>query len=158
MAEPKGESFLETDPSDPVKPIEKTPPIPAAEPSKTSYPTSQKINSRPVAFKDVGKFVMAMVQAPDGAIWVGTEDDGLFRFVPKGKAPEDYHPEKGVWTQYTGLGDDSCYALAFDKLGRLWISTLNHGRRACLRHHHLPDRWRRLDGHECGNFTLFCEE
>ncbi len=62
-----------------------------------------------------GNFIMSMTGDLQGHIWVGTEDQGLWRFdrsAPSGKQ----------WTQFNsknGLGDDNCYALTCDRLGRI---------------------------------------
>jgi hypothetical protein len=70
-----------------------------------------------------GKFVMAMTEDRAGGLWVATEGQGVWRFDPAAKA----------WTQFTqasthgGLGDDECYALACDRLGRVWVGTLRDG-------------------------------
>jgi hypothetical protein len=77
-----------------------------------------------------GKFITALTSAPDGALWAATEDNGVSRYEP-------HTPSKGklfgTWTQFTvantagGLGDDDCYALACDRLGRVWVGTLREG-------------------------------
>ena len=70
-----------------------------------------------------GNFVMAMVPDTQGKTWFGTEDMGLWRYDPRAS------PGK-AWTHFTaaeGLGDASVYALAADRLGRVWAGTLNHG-------------------------------
>lgn len=70
-----------------------------------------------------GNFIMSMTGDRQGHVWVGTEDQGVWRFdrtAPAGKQ----------WTQFNstnGLGDDDCYALACDEAGRIWAGTLNHG-------------------------------
>jgi hypothetical protein len=66
-----------------------------------------------------GAFAMSLARGPQGHIWVGTEDNGVWRC-----------DADGVWTQFTtkdGLGDDNAYALAVDKKGRVWTGHLNHG-------------------------------
>jgi hypothetical protein len=70
--------------------------------------------------KKQGGFPVSLASDPSGDIWVGTEGNGLWK----------YDPSKKSWTQFTesdGLGDDSVYALAFDRQGRLWAGHLNHG-------------------------------
>jgi sugar lactone lactonase YvrE len=69
------------------------------------------------------RFVIALAQDKNGAIWIGTEDEGVWRYdekVPEGKR----------WRQFTtkdGIGDDNAYAVACDHQGRIWIGHLNHG-------------------------------
>lgn len=64
-----------------------------------------------------GGFVTALLR--DGnELWSGTEDAGVA------------HLQAGKWTHYTtkdGLGDNDAYALAHDRLGRVWVGHLNHG-------------------------------
>ncbi|MCX7046924.1 MAG: hypothetical protein NTX50_15730, partial [Candidatus Sumerlaeota bacterium] len=94
-------------------------------------------------YKKVGKFIVCMTRDNKGCVWVGTEDTGVFRFDPEAAAGKE-------WTQFTrvktggkaepstmgavmrepgdtALGDDNAYAIACDKLGRIWVGTLNHG-------------------------------
>ncbi|MCX7049882.1 MAG: hypothetical protein NTX50_30920, partial [Candidatus Sumerlaeota bacterium] len=94
-------------------------------------------------YKKVGKFIVCMTRDDKGCVWVGTEDEGVFRFDPEAAASKE-------WTQFTrvktggkaepstmgavmrepgdtALGDDNAYAIACDKLGRIWVGTLNHG-------------------------------
>ena len=68
--------------------------------------------------------VTALAQGADGALWVATEESGVWRYdataANAGKS----------WTQFTakdGLGDESAYALAIDAKGRVWAGTRNHG-------------------------------
>ena len=70
-----------------------------------------------------GNFIMSMTGDRQGHIWVGTEDQGVWRFDRSARAGKQ-------WTQFNsknGLGDDNCYALTCDRLGRIWAGTLNHG-------------------------------
>ena len=67
-----------------------------------------------------GGFATSVTVDAQNNVWVGTEDKGLWR----------YDSRKKEWTQFTsqdGLGDNSIYALAVDKLGRVWAGHLNHG-------------------------------
>ena len=86
------------------------------------------------------KFVTALATGTDGSIWVGTENAGVFRLPPGGttwnhftRASTGGSPEKDGPVLTTGtpdvnaLGDDCAYALACDKLGRVWVGHLNHG-------------------------------
>ncbi len=68
-------------------------------------------------------FVVSLAQDSAGKIWVGTEDQGVFRYDPVAK-------NAAAWTNFTtkdGLGDDNAYAICPDKLGRVWVGHLNHG-------------------------------
>lgn len=70
-----------------------------------------------------GSHVMALARAPQGRVWIGTEDDGVFCYDPNAA------PEK-QWSSYTtndGLGDNNGYSIACDKQGRVWVGELNHG-------------------------------
>ncbi|HEX8832864.1 MAG TPA: hypothetical protein VF719_01625 [Abditibacteriaceae bacterium] len=70
-----------------------------------------------------GKFVTALSAGTAQQFWVGTEDNGVWRY-------DSAAPAGTRWTQFTtadGLGDDNGYALALDKQGRVWVGHLNHG-------------------------------
>jgi frataxin-like iron-binding protein CyaY len=65
------------------------------------------------------KFIFALISDGGNGAWIGTEDEGVFHYNANGKI-----------TQYTtknGLRDNNGYALAIDKLGRLWVGHLNKG-------------------------------
>ena len=67
-----------------------------------------------------GGFATSVTLDAQNTVWVGTEGNGLWR----------YDARKKEWTQFTtkdGLGDDCVYALAVDKLGRVWAGHLDHG-------------------------------
>ncbi len=67
-----------------------------------------------------GSFLTSVTLDAQNIVWVGTEGKGVWRYTPRDKK----------WTQFTtkdGLGDDDIYALAVDKLGRVWAGHLNHG-------------------------------
>ena len=75
-----------------------------------------------------GAFVTSVAVDLQNNVWAGTEGKGLWQYDSRGKK----------WTQFTtkdglggddkqGLGDEYVYALAVDKLGRLWLGSLNHG-------------------------------
>ncbi|HWB59648.1 MAG TPA: hypothetical protein VG733_09150, partial [Chthoniobacteraceae bacterium] len=67
-----------------------------------------------------GGYVTCVVADLQNNIWAGTEGKGLWR----------YDVNKKTWSHVTvddGLGDDNIYALAVDKLGRVWAGHLNHG-------------------------------
>ena len=92
--------------------------VSAAEAVQTKTNTPAKV----VVSKNVcpAQFVMAMAADAAGNAWLGTEDRGVFRV----------DPTNGTWQQFKakdGLADDNAYAVAVDKLGRVWCGTLNHG-------------------------------
>ncbi len=69
------------------------------------------------------RFVTSMAYDPRGYVWVGCEDSGIWR-LDLAKTGE------GAWSQFSrkdGLGDDNIYAVAVDRLGRVWVGHLNHG-------------------------------
>ena len=93
--------------------------------------------------KGMGKFITALCQDLQGNLWVGTEDTGVWRYNPAAEASKRWRqftrantggqsePEgPTIAAQPAGapyLGDDFAYALACDRLGRIWVGNLNHG-------------------------------
>jgi hypothetical protein len=72
--------------------------------------------------KTQGGFVTCLCVGQRGEIWVGCEDTAVFRYSPL--APDGHR-----WTHFTakdGLGD-SAYAMTIDRVGRLWVGSLNGG-------------------------------
>jgi hypothetical protein len=65
-------------------------------------------------------FITALTSDAAGNIWLATEDDGLFKTDPLLK-------EKQQFTVKEGTGDHTFYAVAVDRLGRVWCGSLNHG-------------------------------
>ncbi|MDR1484382.1 MAG: hypothetical protein LBT09_06125 [Planctomycetaceae bacterium] len=65
------------------------------------------------------KFIVALIHDGQGGAWIGTEDEGVFHCDVDNKISQ--------FTTKNGLGDDNGYALAIDKLGRLWVGHLNTG-------------------------------
>ena len=68
-------------------------------------------------------FVMSLAQDKTGAIWIGTEGEGVWKYDSSLPADQTWHK----YTTTDGLGDDNGYALACDRLGRIWAGHLNHG-------------------------------
>ena len=67
--------------------------------------------------------IVSLTRDLRGNMWVGTEDDGVFRCNPEA-APDSQ------WSQFTttnGLGDNDAYSIACDQQGRIWVGELNHG-------------------------------
>jgi len=74
-------------------------------------------------FDRPGKFITALLAAKD-ALWIGTEDNGLWRLDLKAD------PSKpDAWRQFTAADTQTndVYAIAQDAAGRLWVGTLNQG-------------------------------
>lgn len=95
-------------------------PAHAADPMPLPAPASASSASLPWNLHGQGEFVTALCRDTQGNQWVGAEDRGVWR----------YSPATQKWTQFTtkdGLGDDNAYSLACDRLGRVWVGTLNHG-------------------------------
>ncbi len=90
----------------------------AANPPPPPVPASFSWN------RDVqGAFVVSLCRDQNGAVWIGTEDQGIWRYdasLPKDKAYTHF-------TRKNGLVDDNAYALVCDAKGRVWVGTLNHG-------------------------------
>jgi len=64
--------------------------------------------------------VTALAFAPDGSLWLGTQDAGLDRLAPGATAfaHHQHNPEEAG-----SLSSDRVFALHFDRQGRLWIAT-----------------------------------
>jgi len=118
-------------PSDPAR----LPPAqPAAEdqrPEETSSPADSQAEPQPtlaassapapqkVTSASIGPLIVSLCLDSHGNLWVGTEEEGLFRKDPQ-----------GVWTKYSsahGLGDNFVYALCEDRLGRIWAGHVRSG-------------------------------
>ncbi len=72
---------------------------------------------------DAGSAVNAIVQGPEGDLWVATNGDGLARLVERPSGDGDFAVE---WFRNdplvpTSLGDDFVYALLVDRRGSLWV-------------------------------------
>jgi len=70
-----------------------------------------------------GRFLTSLTRDHAGNIWVGTEDEGVFRCTVQTNGEAQV-------TQFTtkdGLGDNNAYAMTCDRLGRVWVGHLNHG-------------------------------
>ncbi|MDR2344510.1 MAG: hypothetical protein LBE18_00435, partial [Planctomycetaceae bacterium] len=65
------------------------------------------------------RFIVALISDGVGGTWIGTEDDGIFYCNADNKISQ--------YTTRNGLGDNNGYALAIDKLGRLWAGHLKSG-------------------------------
>lgn len=74
--------------------------------------------SQPTKFQIDAKFVVSSTADYTGAIWIGTEDQGVWR-ISAGQATH--------FTTADGLGDDDAYALAVDLKGRVWVGHSSHG-------------------------------
>jgi hypothetical protein len=102
-------------------------PVPARAATQDPAPSRRGAERAPVG-KDVlmdhvGKFAVSLACDPSGGVWVGTEENGLFRCV---KEPS------GAFrcTQFTtrdGLGDDTVCALAVDRQNRVWAGHARGG-------------------------------
>lgn len=62
--------------------------------------------------------INAILKDRRGAIWIGTEDNGLFRLLPNGSVDE--------FTTSDGLPDIVISSLVEDKSGRLWVGFRQH--------------------------------
>ncbi len=95
-------------------------PTVAAKPSRAALPFPAV--STGIARRQI-KFVTCLCRDKQGCVWIGTEDAGLWRYDPDAPVSADYVH----FAAADGPGDDTVYALACDKSGRIWAGTLNHG-------------------------------
>jgi hypothetical protein len=70
-----------------------------------------------------GHFVMSLCEDGSHRLWVGTEGEGLWCYDPNVALDKQWR----LFTVQDGLGDNYIYALASDRLGRVWAGHLNHG-------------------------------
>lgn len=64
--------------------------------------------------------VYCIYESGDGALWLGTKPNGLYRLQPASGYSYDV-------THFTNLPDLNVYNLAEDSFGRLWVATLGGG-------------------------------
>lgn len=65
-------------------------------------------------------FITSLALAPDGSLWVGTQDDGVDRFDPDtGRFTHHVHDAGAPGS----LGDDEVFTVMVDRQGRLWVGT-----------------------------------
>ena len=71
--------------------------------------------------------VYAIEEMPDGVMWVGTKDKGLYRFIPRGEGDfsirQFTHEEKD---RYSISGND-VFCMTQDRKGNLWVGTYSGG-------------------------------
>ncbi|MDR0521264.1 MAG: hypothetical protein LBH00_05370 [Planctomycetaceae bacterium] len=60
-----------------------------------------------------GNFIVSITSDNSGGVWIGSEDDGVFRYDNNGNVKQ--------YTTKNGLGDNNGYALAVDRQNRLWV-------------------------------------
>ena len=75
-------------------------------------------------FDRPGKFITALCAAAD-ALWIGTEDKGLWRLD---LSADPTKPD--AWKQFIGKdgpNTEHVYAIAVDAAGRVWVGTVNQG-------------------------------
>jgi sugar lactone lactonase YvrE len=65
-------------------------------------------------------FITALASDASGNVWLATEDEGMFKTDPSTGGKEQFKSKDGA-------GDDTFYAVAVDRLGRIWCGSLNHG-------------------------------
>lgn len=73
--------------------------------------------------------VYSMIQDRNGAIWLGTKGDGLFKAEPTAKNGLKYKLThfKSDKNNINSLSSDLIYAVLEDKKGRIWVATYQSG-------------------------------
>lgn len=87
--------------------------------------------------------VRCLLVEPDGQLWVGTRDDGLWRVGPDGSLHGRYRKSPD---QPRGLGSTSVVRIRRDSRGNLWISTSGAGLRRYVPETDDFDAWFDPDG------------
>ncbi|MDR3108408.1 MAG: hypothetical protein LBU65_01795, partial [Planctomycetaceae bacterium] len=90
-----------------------------AERSVNSEPSDENQTEQVARLNIKASFITTMISDGDGGVFVGTEDYGVYHYDNTGNSKQ--------FTRKDGLGDDNAYALAIDKVGRLWVGHLNTG-------------------------------
>ncbi|MFZ6799107.1 two-component regulator propeller domain-containing protein [Undibacterium sp. Di24W] len=80
----------------------------------------QPVWAKPVA----NKFITDLQRAPDGAIWVGTSQDGIYRIELDTGAMQNFKPDP---KNEHSLSHRNASALLFDSRGWLWIAMQGGG-------------------------------
>ena len=70
------------------------------------------------------EYVCALCETPDGNIWIGTENKGIFSYNPKTKSLNSLFPE---------LSNTTVFQLVRDKNNNIWIGTSGKGLYLCQR-------------------------
>ncbi len=73
--------------------------------------------------EEQGRFAVCAHQAPSGDVWIGTEDHGLWRLA----AAENGQLTWAHYTERNGLGENHVYAIASDRLNRVWVGHASRG-------------------------------
>jgi signal transduction histidine kinase/ligand-binding sensor domain-containing protein/CheY-like chemotaxis protein len=68
--------------------------------------------------------VRRIYQDVDGALWIGTQNDGLFRWRPAERRFVQYRHQQG---DPHALADNYVYSLFRDRVGTLWVGTWYNG-------------------------------
>nr|WP_314857801.1 two-component regulator propeller domain-containing protein [uncultured Undibacterium sp.] len=76
--------------------------------------------AKPVA----NKFINDLQRAPDGAVWVGTSQDGIYRIEPDTGAMQNFKPDP---KNEHSLSHRNASSLLFDSRGWLWIAMQGGG-------------------------------
>jgi len=80
---------------------------------------------QPAWTKSIGsKFITDLQRAPDGAVWVGTSQDGIYRVDTVSGATQNFKPDP---KNETSLSHRNASALLFDSRGWLWIALQGGG-------------------------------
>lgn len=66
--------------------------------------------------------IRCLAEAPDGGLWIGTIQQGLFYWHPRKRIFRRYQHQEG---NRQSLTDDFITSLALDARGQLWVATLN---------------------------------
>ena len=94
-----------------------SPPTTTPAPSPTAPLVPDRLSWHAITATDANvplEYLVSLTVAPDGGLWIGSDNDGLFRY------------DGAAWQQYTtadGLSDNSVHSIVMAPDGTVWVTT-----------------------------------
>lgn len=95
------------------------------------------------------KRIFSLAKSPDGYIFCGTENDGLFVVNEKGAIIKNYRHDK---TKKEGIKSNSIWSVFVDKQHRIWLGYYNHGVDV---YDEKVDKFNKIESHPYGTQSLY---